>query len=203
MKKILLCIAFITTAALSALAADDAAKVIADAAAKLHGAKSVTATCKITSPAGTENATLVMSGTKFFVKAPQTEIWYDGSTLWSYSRSTNEITLSEPSQEELSEINPLSVMEYFTSTYTASMLAPSAGKKNIKLTADKSSRGIASAEVSLNATTLAPSAVTLLLSNGQKIGIAISSLKFGGTLPESTFTFRMTCHPSAVLVDLR
>ena len=67
MKKILLCIAFITTAALSALAADDAAKVIADAAAKLHGAKSVTATCKITSPAGTENATLVMSGTKFFV----------------------------------------------------------------------------------------------------------------------------------------
>lgn len=203
MKKILLCIALIASAFAASAASDEASTLIADASARLSAAKSVTATCKITSASGIENATLIMSGSKFFIKSPHAEIWYDGTTLWSYSRQTNEVTLSEPTPEEISQINPLAVIEAFTASYTPSLLAPAAGKKNIKLSAKSPSQAISSAEISLNSSTLTPSAITLILSSGQKITIAISSLKFGGKLPESTFTYRISRHPSAVLVDLR
>ncbi len=183
--------------------ADDAAQLIADAAAKLRNAKSVTAVCKITSAAGIENATLTMSGNKFRVKSAKADILYDGTTMWAYSAATNEVSISEPTPEEISQINPLAVMDYYTKSYTASALPSSGGQKNIKLTADARNAAISSAEVSLKATTLTPTAVNLLLSSGQKISIAVSSVKFGGALPSSTFTYRLSLHPSAQLVDLR
>lgn len=49
----------------------------------------------------------VMRGERFELQMMQMEIAYDGKTLYMYSAETDEIQLTEPTQEELLQANPL------------------------------------------------------------------------------------------------
>ncbi len=55
----------------------------------------------------TYNGDIIMQGEKFMLTMGDMEIAYDGTTLYNYSESTEEITLSTPTQEELLLANPL------------------------------------------------------------------------------------------------
>lgn len=50
--------------------------------------------------------TIVMQGNRFLLKMFDTEAAYDGETLYIYNISNDELTLTTPSEEELSEANP-------------------------------------------------------------------------------------------------
>lgn len=190
-------------AAISCEAADDAAKLLNDAAAKLCTAKSVTAVCKIISSGGSYTASITMSGNKFTVKSPDMEVWYDGKNQWAYSPRTGEVNLTEPTKQELCQINPLGILDYFSSEYAASMLPPAQKVKNIKLTAKSKKTDIKSVDISIDASTLSPNSVTITMSSGETVRINITSLKFGNSLPSSIFTYRRTIHPDAEIIDLR
>ena len=51
--------------------------------------------------------TIVMSGRQFRLSMFNIEAAYDGKTLYMYSPETDELTLSNPTEEELLESNPL------------------------------------------------------------------------------------------------
>ena len=55
----------------------------------------------------TYNGTVVMRGEQFRIQLMGMDIAYDGKTLYNYSEDTNELTLSHPTEEELTEANPL------------------------------------------------------------------------------------------------
>ena len=76
-----------------------------------------------------------MSGNKFTIKSPEMEIWFDGKNQWAYSPNTDEVNLTEPTAEELSQINPLSVINRFANNFNASLLPSAKGVKNIRLSA--------------------------------------------------------------------
>lgn len=50
---------------------------------------------------------VVLEGDKFFLSMLDIEAAYDGSTLYVYSEDTEELTLSNPTEEELMQTNPL------------------------------------------------------------------------------------------------
>lgn len=50
---------------------------------------------------------LVMSGNRFHLEMFNIEAAYDGKTLYMYSPETDELTLSNPTEQELVETNPL------------------------------------------------------------------------------------------------
>ena len=53
------------------------------------------------------NGHLTMQGEQFAATIFDTEAAYDGSTLYIYNPTANELTLSEPTKEELKDSNPL------------------------------------------------------------------------------------------------
>ncbi len=53
------------------------------------------------------NGEITMLGEKFYLTMGEVEIAYDGSTLYNYNESIEELTLSTPTMEELQEANPL------------------------------------------------------------------------------------------------
>ncbi len=53
------------------------------------------------------NGEITMQGEQFRLSIGDMEIAYDGSTLYNYSESVDELTLSSPTIEELQEANPL------------------------------------------------------------------------------------------------
>lgn len=203
MKKTIITIVLTALAAIAAFGADNPAAVLSQASAKLKSAKSIVASCFISSGSGAANASLTMSGNKFAIKSPEMEIWYDGKTQWTYSARTDEVSLTEPDASEISQVNPLAVLDYFTSSYTPTMLPPSKGVKKIKLTAKDRKSGITSAIVTLQSTSLDPVSVELTLSTGERVAISVKSLKKGGAVNASAFTYRKSLHPSAEIVDLR
>ncbi|MBR1928767.1 MAG: outer membrane lipoprotein carrier protein LolA [Paludibacteraceae bacterium] len=55
----------------------------------------------------TYKGNIVMRGEKFVIQMAGIKVSWDGKILYSYSEDTNELTLSEPSKQELTEANPL------------------------------------------------------------------------------------------------
>ncbi len=53
------------------------------------------------------HGTIQMRGECFYLTLADMELSYDGSTLYNYSETLEELTLSAPTQEELKQANPL------------------------------------------------------------------------------------------------
>ena len=66
----------------------------------------VTAQADATQPM-TYSGSITMQGDKFVVSIMDMEVAYDGKTLYTYDESNNELTLSQPTFDELTEVNPL------------------------------------------------------------------------------------------------
>ena len=79
-------------------------EVIASAAKSFKNAKSVTAPYSMTMDGNTVKGEAVISGDKFRITTPGMSIWYDGRTQWTYSSSTGEVNVTEPTAEELQQI---------------------------------------------------------------------------------------------------
>ena len=55
---------------------------------------------------GAENGTIQLKGEKFVLKTSDIITWFDGKTQWSYVTKNDEVNVSNPTQEELQQINP-------------------------------------------------------------------------------------------------
>ena len=203
MRKLLTIITLFTVAVIGCSAAENASGILKDAADRLYSAKSVVATCRISAKGAASNAALTMSGNKFTIKSPEMEIWFDGKNQWAYSPNTDEVNLTEPTAEELSQINPLSVINRFANNFNASLLPSAKGVKNIRLSAKSVKSDISVVDIRLNSASLAPELIKLQLKSGEIFTITVSSLKFGSSLPTGTFTYSKKVHPNAEIIDLR
>lgn len=144
-----------------------------------------------------------MVGNRFTIRGTGIEVWYNGTDQWTYSANTKEVTITTPTPEELSQINPLAVLGRFTKDYTPTLLPSPKGLKKIALRAKKSDEGITDAIVTLAAGSLKPLAMDLTLSSGDNISVSVTALTFGPTIPQSTFTYSPSLHPNAYINDLR
>lgn len=76
---------------------------------------------------GTENGSIILKGEKFYLHSGQIQSWYDGNTQWSYVADTEEVNVSNPTQEELQGVNPYFVLV----NYQANFNSQYNGYKNI------------------------------------------------------------------------
>lgn len=188
----------------TASAADDAQKTLDSAAAKVRAAGSIKASYTLTSSGtGTTQGTITLGGDRFVMTSPGMTTWYDGTTQWTYVGADNEVNISEPTATELQQINPFVIINSFRSGYTAKSLKAASGLKKISLTAKNAKAQVKSATVTLNASTLMPTEISLTMANGQTATIRVSSLTTGKALPLSTYQFPAKKYPKAEVVDLR
>lgn len=203
MKKVTTFILILLSAVLSGSAAESADALLKSAAARLRAAGSMVVTCRISGKSESTNASLTFSGNKFVIKSSDMEIWYDGKNQWAYSPRTEEVSLTEPTSEELSQTNPLSMLDYFAANFTAEMLPATKGMKNIRLTAKSKRSDISTVNLSLNSATLEPAVIKVRLSSGEQFTVTVTSLRQGKALPASFFTYHRNLHPNAEIIDLR
>ena len=58
----------------------------------------------------TINGTLTTKGRKFHLVTPAATMLFDGKTLYTYSKQSNEVTISEPEEEEVKDLDPTAVL---------------------------------------------------------------------------------------------
>lgn len=176
-------------------------EILAHAANKYTTSKSISASFNIIDN-GSNAGKITIAGDKFVIETPQLSTWFDGKTQWSYAPSANEVNITEPSAEELQQINPFAIIGSFRNDYVAKLLDKNNGYQ-ILLTPKKSNQAINNIIITFNSTTYLPSLIIITTKNNTKATIKVKSISIGNTLPASKFTFNASKYPGVEFIDLR
>lgn len=187
----------------SASATSDAISILDKALERFKSVPSVTAAYTLTASGEKVSGRVSFAGNKFTMTSPTLLTWFDGSTQWAYNKANNEVTVTEPSADELAQINPFSIIDNFRNAYTAKTLDSPTGFVKIQLTAKDPKAEISVAEVTINDKSLLPSQIVLTTRNKQSISIILSSVATGKKYNIKAFQFYAPNYPGVQIVDLR
>lgn len=202
MKHNILSILLFTVSFLAVNAANQsAASIIEKTVETIRSAPSLSANLAVIT-AKTIKGSITLAGDKFAFSSPEMSTWFDGTTLWSYSADTQEVNLSNPTNEELQEINPFAFIKSARSDYKPRLLSSDAKQDKIELTPKVKRADLKKIEVTINKTSKLPTLIVLYLKNST-IKIQITNAKIGKRLSGAAFQFNKAMFPKAEIIDLR
>lgn len=176
-------------------------EILTNATNKYTSSKSISATFNIINN-GSNTGSITIAGDKFVITTAQLSTWFDGKTQWSYAPSANEVNISEPTQEELQQLNPFAIIGSFRNDYNAKLLDKKNGYK-ISLTPKNANPTIKNIVITFNSSTFLPSLIVITTKSNTKATIKVKSINVGNALPASTFTFNASKYPGIEIIDLR
>ncbi|MBQ7042831.1 MAG: hypothetical protein IJN66_09030 [Muribaculaceae bacterium] len=178
-------------------------EVLTNASEKYQKEGSISAQFTLSGVGNSTDGTIIIAGDKFHLSTPLLSIWYNGRTQWTYSAETNEVNITEPTVEELQQVNPFAIINSFRKQFDATLLKSANNKYRIQLTPLKSvNTSISKAIVTLNVATLYPTEIALTIDNNI-ITININNIKTIKTIHHKTFVFDEKKYPNAEIIDLR
>lgn len=181
----------------------NANEVLTNASEKYQKDGSISAQFTLSGVDNSTDGAITISGDKFHLSTPLLSIWYNGRTQWTYSAETNEVNITEPTVEELQQVNPFAIINSFRMQFNATLLKSANSMYRIQLTPLKSvNTSISKAIVTLNASTLYPNEIALTIDNNI-ITIKTKNIKAIKNVPHKTFVFDEKKYPNAEIVDLR
>jgi outer membrane lipoprotein carrier protein len=217
MKKNYFLLAIATIVAVSVFAqtsSDPDAKKILDAvSAKFKSYKSVQATFtyKVENADGkaisTKKGTVFMKGTKYRVSFVGQEIFYDGSTVWTYDRSSNEVTITKLD----ASTTTLTPQKLFTNFYDKDFLYKLNGEKQqggkivqeIEMTPNDKTKLFHKVYLMIDKNAKTIYSTKVLEKAGNRYSYTVNSLKGNINIPDSKFVFNKKDYPGVEEVDLR
>ena len=150
------------------------------------------------------SGTFVMKANKFTLDMDETKAWFDGKTQWSYLKSDNEVTITEPTAEELAQINPMTILASFKAkSWIRYGKTKSAGSELIELTPKSKKDEFLKAEVQLHKTTKTPEFIRLTDKKKTVTLLKLTNYKNIGNVADDTFTFKKINYKNIQINDLR
>lgn len=189
------------TISLHAQNAATARKVLDRTAAVISSKGGATANFTMTgTKTGTVNGSLAIKGRMFHAVTPQSIIWYNGKTQWTYLKANEEVNVSTPNEAKQMSMNPYRFINMYQSGYNLSMTDKD---KNywVHLTAQNKQRSVQEVYILINKKNYHPSTIKMRHGNNWST-ITVKNFKTG-KLSNSLFTFNAKDYPHAEVVDLR
>lgn len=147
---------------------------------------------------------LTIDNLRFRVHMNGIETIYDGLTQWVYISENNEVTISEPSRDELVESNPMMMIEHYMSRHRINLdneQLPDAHVVNF-FPKDPKSCDFFKISFIIDNTTYLPRQMTMSLRTGDKITIKWNSFK-PTEAEKSIFVFNTAEYPDIEINDMR
>ena len=157
---------------------------------------------------GRENGIIQLKGEKFMLKTSETTTWFDGKTQWSYMVRNDEVNVSNPTQEELQQINPYTFLYMYQKgfSYKLGTVKTYQGKAvwEVILTANDKKQELERITLFVTKDTYEPLYI-LLQQRGQQTRneITVTSYQTGQNYMDRVFTFDKKQYPNAEVIDLR
>jgi outer membrane lipoprotein-sorting protein len=184
-----------------------AEKIITDllAEAKANAIKtSFRLTTNDKSNSQTASGTFILKGSKFVLEMEAMKAWFDGKTQWAYVAQSNEVSITEPSEKELAETNPMAILSGFKSKCTIKFAAnKSTANYCIDMTPKLKDKNISKIEVQISKSTGNLVSIRLNNKNGSTTSLTLSNFQKGVKVPDSTFAFSQSKYKGVVVNDLR
>jgi outer membrane lipoprotein-sorting protein len=182
-----------------------AQQVLNRTVAEIGKAKNITAPFTMTASGKSISGTLKMSGKKFFLNLQQNKVWFDGTNQWALDASTKEVNITEPTHDELAQVNPIVIISALYKSCTPQLLKSSAaGTYTLRLTPNaKQHLSFSKVVVDVNSKSYLPSRIVLTLESGQTATFKIGSINTATVHAASTFVFNKSNYPGYKIIDLR
>jgi outer membrane lipoprotein carrier protein len=156
---------------------------------------------------GTKKGILYLKGNKYRVDITGQEIFCDGVTVWTYDKSSNEVTITKYD----STSSTMSPQKLFTDFYDKDFLYKLNGEQKmgtksvyeIEMTPVDKTKNIFKVYLYVDKASKVVAGSKMLDKGGNKYSYAVNSLNGNAGLSDATFTFDKTKHPGVEEVDLR
>jgi len=149
---------------------------------------------------GNTSGSISIKGKKFHATTPQAIIWFDGKTQWTYMKHSDEVNVSNPTEEELQAINPYNFINIYKKGFKLSSKTVN-NSYEVHLKATNKKRNIQEMYIIVDQKSYRPTHVKML-QNGKWSVLIISGLKTT-TLSDDLFRFNAKDFPQAEVIDLR
>jgi chaperone LolA len=217
MKRISLLLLAMVTIGISLFAqtsSDPDAKKILDAVStKFKSFKAIQAgfTYKVENADGkaisTKKGTVYMKGTKYRVSFVGQEIFCDGTTVWTYDKSSNEVTISKLDASS----NTITPQKLFTDFYDKDFLYKLNGEKKangktvqeIEMTPNDKTKIFHKVYVTIDKNAKTIYSTKVLQKDGNRYSYTVTNFNGNANIPDSKFVFNKNDYPGVEEVDLR
>jgi len=148
---------------------------------------------------------VLMKGNKFHLTMGENEVYYDGTTQWVYSEENNELTISNPTSDDLAGTNPLLILKQFKRTCTLQFYDKERYKEGyvIVFYPKEEHSEIRKLIVTLRKDTTLPVKLVLEASRGNVTTLVLTNLQHNLTIDEKTFSVSSQQYPNSIINDLR
>lgn len=153
------------------------------------------------------NGTLDMRNDKFVLETSDLSVWFDGTTQWTYVKSSGEVNITHPEEEDLSAINPISLLRAYKKGFTPLYKGESTaftGKttQDIELVPKKKGDLLLVA-LQIEKTSGLPVSIRISTKNSISSTIHIHKMETGINQSDRFFVFNENDFPDAEVIDLR
>ena len=170
----------------------------------LKSSGAVTARYAVKGSQGNSAGTITMSGTKYRIVSGDMKCWFDGTTMWTYSKMTDEVNITTPTAADLQMANPYAAAQDFNTNYNMWKAAGQHPGTYAIMLSPKKKSPISKLYLYIDSKTYLVRNLHVKMSDGNAYTITLTNYKTGVNAPASTFTFDKSMVPvETEVVDLR
>ncbi|MGC3979547.1 MAG: outer membrane lipoprotein carrier protein LolA [Paludibacteraceae bacterium] len=151
----------------------------------------------------TMKGSFTMQGRKFSLTTGDMNIFFNGKTQWAYREDLNEVTITNPTEKELTETNPMAILSAYKAKSTIKMVKTNATTHIIQLTPKDAKSDVKKIIVSVNKTNNYPLSLQLTDKKGTVSTLTLSQFKIVTKVADSEFTFDKNKYKNVDENDLR
>lgn len=147
---------------------------------------------------------ITIKSSKFFIDMSDMKIWNNGRTQWVYTPQNNEVSISEPTEKELAETNPIAILSALKPQCTVRYnKKKSTDNYWIDMIPNSKSQNISKIEVLVNKNSLNLVFVKLADKKGNITMLTLSGFQKGIKITDDSFVFNKAKYKGVMENDLR
>ena len=153
----------------------------------------------------TTSGTFTLKSNKFILEMDAMKVWFDGKTQWSFIHQNNEVSITEPTEKELAETNPMAILSGFKSKCIIRFSAKNKSDQNhcIEMVPKLKNNEIVKIEVQVNKTNGNLFSIKIINKNGGNSILTTTNFQKGISIADNNFVFNPTKYKGVTINDLR
>jgi outer membrane lipoprotein-sorting protein len=150
------------------------------------------------------SGTFVLKGNQFYLEMEEAQVWFDGKTQWALLKESNEVSITEPTEQELAETNPVSILSALKKVSKVQFSKVKNEKNHIIVMTPKAKNAtFTKVEVQLTKATGNLSSINIQQKNGTTNHLSLHNYHKKVAVSQNTFVFDKTKFRGVTENDLR
>lgn len=151
------------------------------------------------------SGTFTIKGNKFVLEMDAMKVFFDGKTQWAFVPQNNEVSITEPTEKELAETNPMAILSGFKSKSNIQFFKKVKSDQNycMEMLPKIKNKDIIKIEVQVNKSNGNLFSIKLINKNGSTSVLTLSSFQKGLKVNDAVFGFDKAKYKNVVENDLR